>query len=232
VLLRGFSIASLRAGYDIGRFLLNRGHRKIAFVSADHGTQWSVERLRGTENAFAAAGFGDGVVRYARTVVPSKQDIDAIDIKGECDTIDDLITDIRLKSVRFSRSLKTIDIFNLTVSMRREEAVYGIIGPWFDEISADRTITALVAATDELGIMALDHYAHKGISIPGRMAVIGFDDTPLAHDYSLSSYNFNFAGIARTALTYILNPRHEMFRESTIECDGIIMERRSTAGKW
>ncbi len=62
--LRPLYLSSIEAGRDAGNYLLQLGHRRIAFVSLSHQTHFSRERLRGLMEAFSSAGRNRKVDTY------------------------------------------------------------------------------------------------------------------------------------------------------------------------
>jgi DNA-binding GntR family transcriptional regulator len=51
-----FRTAAFSAGRAVGQFLLNHGHRHIVYFSLQHAHPWSVQRLAGITDTYAAAG--------------------------------------------------------------------------------------------------------------------------------------------------------------------------------
>jgi DNA-binding LacI/PurR family transcriptional regulator/DNA-binding transcriptional regulator YhcF (GntR family) len=230
--VRSFTIASAAAGRSVARYLLDNGHRRIAFVSIAAEAPWSVSRLRGIVEAFANAGRPDAVSRFCATAAISENDLAAVAFKKECDKIDGILYNIRVRSDQASRAYLTYEMFLTMRAMIENAALFKALDPWMTAIAADSAVTALVAATDALSILALDYCRKVKKRVPEDIAIIGFDDTRQAHEFGLSSYNFNFADMARLAMHYILDPKREMFaRQEVIECEGLVMERGSTGGK-
>ncbi len=63
--LKFFSMAGgKRPGEDVGRYLLNLGHRKVAFISAVNRAEWSRKRFEGLRDVYTAAGIPNGVVAF------------------------------------------------------------------------------------------------------------------------------------------------------------------------
>jgi hypothetical protein len=60
-LLRVFRLAGRLAGKAVTRYLFNLGHRRIRFISYQHGNHWSEDRLAGVREQMDSLGFGDGV---------------------------------------------------------------------------------------------------------------------------------------------------------------------------
>jgi DNA-binding LacI/PurR family transcriptional regulator/DNA-binding transcriptional regulator YhcF (GntR family) len=227
--IKCFTIASALAGRSVARLLINAGHRAIAFVSTSHSASWSLKRRQGLIEAFSEAGFPGAVRSFGADITVSPADLEAIEFAPQCNNIERILNKIWVSSERFSRTLQTVAMFGTMMTMLSNEALYRKLVDWFARIAADRNITALAASTDLTAILAMDYFSRKPKQTPRKMAIIGFDDSREAHEYAMSSYNFNFGDIARMSLSYILNPRHYLFRDrDMLECEGIIMERKST----
>jgi DNA-binding transcriptional regulator YhcF (GntR family) len=57
-----FRLAARSAGRQVGRLLLELGHRKVGYISHLHNHTWSTQRLAGIIDQFTDAGFADAVV--------------------------------------------------------------------------------------------------------------------------------------------------------------------------
>jgi DNA-binding GntR family transcriptional regulator/DNA-binding LacI/PurR family transcriptional regulator len=65
--IRIIASASRVAGEDVGRYLLQSGHRRIAFLAISPDQIWSQRRYSGLRRAFTAAGLPDTAVSLCRT---------------------------------------------------------------------------------------------------------------------------------------------------------------------
>lgn len=83
--------------------------------------------------------------------------------------------------------------------------------------------TALACVTDMVAVGAINELAARGLSVPGDMAVVGFDDLPIASwpVFDLTTVHVDFAEMARRAADLLLSrvvgqstvpPRHERVR--------------------
>ena len=67
---RQVPIVTFQTGFDtspgemVGNFLLQLGHRHIAYISPFHGASWSINRYNGLSKTFAFAGYENGVSRF------------------------------------------------------------------------------------------------------------------------------------------------------------------------
>ena len=72
---------------------------------------------------------------------------------------------------------------------------------------------AIFAASDEMAVGAMQVCLENGVSVPGDMSVIGFDDNPLALNYS------------PVHLTTIRQPLHKMAMVATQTLNQIIQKK-------
>lgn len=98
------------------------------------------------------------------------------------------------------------------------EAIGGIevavVQGQFDEASGQSAIASLIeaghrfdgvfAANDEMAIGALQALRSAGLSVPGQVAVAGFDDIPLARHLELTTINVRIAELGHLALTRLV----------------------------
>jgi LacI family transcriptional regulator len=74
-------------------------------------------------------------------------------------------------------------------------------------IAARHKFTALFCANDEMGVGALSYFQQAGIDVPGRISVIGYDDTATA-EYSaprLTSVHIPWYDVALNGVRWLLN---------------------------
>jgi len=140
------SIDHRQAAIDAVQYLLNRGHRRIALLSAAEDYAWAQQRHAGYETALTRAGI-------------------AIDPAY----------------VRVARGTDYAD---------GGEAAGGIL-------SLPEPPTAVFAVSDTLAIGAIKAFRRAGRRVPEDIAVVGFDNVPLAQ-------------IFEPGLTTIAQPMHEL----------------------
>lgn len=74
-------------------------------------------------------------------------------------------------------------------------------------VAARHRFTALFCANDEMGVGALSYFQQAGIAVPGRISVIGYDDTATA-EYSaprLTSVHIPWYDVALNGVRWLLN---------------------------
>jgi DNA-binding transcriptional regulator YhcF (GntR family) len=65
------------------------------------------------------------------------------------------------------------------------------LGPLLDTSIDDDGVTAVVGYNDVFALAALEHIRSRGVAVPVRVSVVGFDDSHEASLAGLTSYNFN-----------------------------------------
>ena len=123
------SVDHRQAAIDAVQYLLNRGHRRIALISANEDYLWARQRREGYETALKRAG------------------------------------------------LKVEPTLIRTVSDTRYETGSAAAGGL---LSLQMPPTAVFAVSDTLAIGAIKAFRRAGLSLPKEIAVVGFDNIPIA----------------------------------------------------
>jgi LacI family transcriptional regulator len=102
--------------------------------------------------------------------------------------------------------------------------------PTVEQILGNKKITAIVAAHDRIALIVYDILRERGVSLPRDISCMGFDDVVRSFEYQLTTYNFMIPEIATIILNFVVHPNQEHFRRQprSIECEGVIVERKST----
>ncbi|MBD3319574.1 MAG: GntR family transcriptional regulator [Chitinivibrionales bacterium] len=232
--VRYFTAAvSQKAGKETGHFLLDRGHRSIAWLSPFHQSIWSQNRLSGLCSVYETAGITAGVKAFTMDKPPMiysyfdeahrRFDYHALrkyyhtiaeNLDQEYKAVLDPLFDYELPEfivpkAEFRRSLRSL----------------------FDQALCDKSITAWVAANDEVACAALGYCREKEVSVPAKISIAGFDDTDEALRNGLTSYNFNTSALVLVLLDFILQrnlyaPLYCHARSG--EVDGMVVGRNTT----
>jgi DNA-binding LacI/PurR family transcriptional regulator len=228
-LIRVFAMSvSQRPGTDVARYLLEMGHRHIAFVTPYGRHVWSRNRCAGCTAAFNAAGLSD----HVHVFTPSPIDAE----EATKHSIDDLIplVNMLLGAGDMIPGFLRSD-FSSYLSAENLRRVYRgaqtgrILAPLFGKMLDDTRITAWVTVNDAVAFHALDFLSERGVRVPEDISLISFDDTFEASQRNLSSYNFNIPGVVHAVMSYLLNPqRFSAARFGTeVELDGVVVTRKS-----
>ena len=224
-----FSIASIKAGHVVGRMLLNAGHRNIAYLSIGADQPWSARRFNGLKKTFENIDNSAGIhLVSGNNSLPVEPQI-----KRNIQSIEDFV---QLYESLWKKNLPSLNLAAYTMQLQTllsQEYAYTQLVPLLQRALELRS-TAWVFENDQLAGLALTNFIRQNnISVPDNLAVVGFDDTAVAANINLTSYNFDFGGIARTAISFILNPEHRIYWNKTrIECEGLVIERNSTRGHY
>jgi DNA-binding FadR family transcriptional regulator len=225
-----FAIAGFLAGTTAARFLLSLGHRGIAYFSVFENQFWSRERHRGLRSEFGRAGIQDGVMAETLDRMPD------YDRKKQYP-----FGPMALASSRAIGRLPEAyhrhfgsQFWNIASHlnlMRDIDHFSTALEAVFRRMLDTKGITALVAANTMLAISALIFLERHAVSVPQQVSLLCFDNTPEAYQNNLSCYEFNFAGMARAAFSFIVHPSNRLFskKHSRTEYEGIFINRGSTA---
>ncbi len=218
-----------RAGEDIARFLLELGHRSVAFFSPFHKEVWSQRRYRGIARVYTTAGPPSRL--HAFTSIKAFMDPGRI-AEGirRCglDRFLDYMEHHVHPGLRYN-------ISSLIIDRRHWELLCGLVEvqEWlkqrFEEALADPEITAWVLVNDHAASYAHDILARRNITPPQRVSLISFDDSLAALRKGITSYNFNAAAHASAMLDHLLRPFASGARAGRVkELKGSIIQRRTS----
>lgn len=221
--VRTFTMAiSPTAGQDMGRYLLGLGHRRVAHVG---GGPDPSPRLRGLCSAFEHAGVPDGVVHFdtvPQEAYPQAYEVEALLRQAPAALQAQGLANGRTAAV-VARTLDGLLAQASWVIQRPGGSVEH--DATTEAILADDSISAVVGDTDIIALECLRRLVERGIEIPVRLSVAGYDDSIAAMAFGLTSYSFNGEGVAQAMLAHILNPQPVT---GTTEIGGTVIERRTT----
>jgi DNA-binding LacI/PurR family transcriptional regulator len=107
-----------------------------------------------------------------------------------------------------------------------------ILAPLFEEALKHQDATAWICVSDGTAIAALEFLRMRNIPVPARISITGFDNEPVdAVTQRLTSFDFNAPAFIHSMLNFIAHPPKPRgtYRHSTIEVEGIVMQRDTTA---
>jgi DNA-binding transcriptional regulator YhcF (GntR family) len=203
---------SVNDAHIVGRYLLEKGHRSIAFISAYHRAEFSRIRFQGLCEIFERAGILHGVHSVTLDTFVSPWDY--------------YLAALRRKYANDKRREHDTITDTEKAALIREEQRRRIV-PLLDTALNLHECTAWVTATDSTGVVAYSFLRGRGIH-PGKdIALIGFDDSFAALEAGVTTYRFNFSGILGGMIHYIVSPVSfaGAFRGKTVTVDGMIIER-------
>jgi DNA-binding LacI/PurR family transcriptional regulator/DNA-binding transcriptional regulator YhcF (GntR family) len=231
--LRVFTTADARQpGRDMGHYLLQSGHRCVAYLSAVHSALWSRGRLDGLREVYGRAGLAGGVRAFV-----AEHDTPPNTTAGRAQSELAWLTDRlqrreRPRERRLARAVRRLS-GDLVAAMTWAD-VEDKLAPLMEQALAAKGASAWVAANDPLALTCLDFLRRRGVRVPQDIALAGFDDLMAAFDADLTSYNFNRRSAAQAAVAYLVGGAQARLpgtsgREVVIE--GFVTPRASTAGR-
>lgn len=215
-------------GNDVGRYLLEKGHRGIAFISPFHGSPWSQNRLKGLKKAVSlyhgATLFPFTVSEYINDyfyMLPVLENGD-FERHFRSDSLSQQIHNFlspRLSSIKYEHD-----------TLLRDNAIFISIKNAVDQIISTPSITALVCVNDLIAGMVTDYWNFLCIPFEKRPALIGFDNSFKSLQQQFSSYEFNTQGEIQNMITHVLYPENTLFSRNkpVIRLSGKVIERVSS----
>jgi DNA-binding LacI/PurR family transcriptional regulator/DNA-binding transcriptional regulator YhcF (GntR family) len=217
-------------GRIAGRYLLQLGHRRIAFISAWAEQDWAANRYRGVLQSFAEAGLQGAVELFAAS---DSEDVDneqrvLAGVRAALNRT--LATRVRHADGQAAPTLTGAPLFDdLRVAVSRS-LLQRRLEPALRLAAARAEITAWVAANDAVGLQAFDFLRAKRIPVPGQLSLMGFDDSTEAAYRGLSSYSFNGPALVRTMVDFVLQgggrPRTRPWQ--AVRAEGFVVQRATT----
>jgi DNA-binding LacI/PurR family transcriptional regulator len=236
------AVNSYRAGQAIGRYLLQQGHRKVAFLCPFANRDWSLPRLQGVQDMFRAAGFVDGVVPYLDV---SKMLPEGVRDAMHSRTVEQLIeaaeahhllpsdTAIGRKAVlSFVERVVGPVQGSMRWAMAESLPAAGTLFSLAGRALRQPDITAWVGSNAMTALLAMDFLTAAGKRVPRDVSVVGFDDTDAAAARRLTTYSFNPGAAVQHAVHHVLGAgartdRRARLRQVSVE--GYVSVRASCA---
>jgi DNA-binding LacI/PurR family transcriptional regulator len=223
-----FSTAAFLAGRQVGQFLQELGHNHIAFVSLHHETLWSQKRYAGLVQAFSETGAHDGVKLVAIPEIAAASVMDDPAIVRAIGKITGINSDFPLQ-----KGVPVIEEYaQIIPGIRGLLYLHGqfpLAWKHFEDLFKDSSITAVVGSQDLTAVLAHEYLKQKGVAVPKKISLCGFDNHEMAIEDDLTSYHFLFSNIAADVIAYIINPSAQVFKgRREIECPGAIIQRSTT----
>jgi len=214
-----------RAGARVGRFLLERGHRRVAYISPYIRFDWCRDRFDGLRYSFARAGLNRGVAPITDATLENYGEIHSW-----------ISAQAWYRSVRrHAQSIETIADRRFGVDdhlLLDRHVLPGLVNrfidhrvrPLFQTALRDRGVSAWVVTNDMVALLALRFLGQRR---DGHVAVVGFDGSPEASLHGLTSYSFNVAAVVHEGLNHVLGPGRGR-RGRVVVVPGLLVERDST----
>jgi DNA-binding FadR family transcriptional regulator/DNA-binding LacI/PurR family transcriptional regulator len=198
--LRCFSLSyPPTAGRAMGRYLLQSGHREVAYVMRQPPGRWSDSRLRGLREIFDRTGDP-----HAVHVVPYDAPDHAVDFEANFRAIRSVSATRRVNADHLQAFMNAIRRLEDPLQVETNNALTGVrVAQACRAAQGDGRITAWVGENDVVAVACLDALP------PSRRKacrVVGFDDSRAAIERSLTSYNFGMDRLVRTMVAAVVVP--------------------------
>ncbi len=224
---------SALCGRIAARYLVERGHRRLAFVGAYPKASWQAQRFEGARQAcLATAGLAQ--VRLFTASAPPREQWGDASRSALSRAIVAHLPDTLLPTPGHEAATAELlrdEMLNAVERHRQYAALYHALEPAMAEASAWRDITAWIACNDGVAQVCLQYLNANGIDVPRDLSLVSFDDSQIAARTHISSYNFNPYDLSAAMIGYVLDPFR--FRrahpEPVTEIPGFVRERRSVA---
>lgn len=216
------------AGKDMAEHLLRLGHREIAFISPFHKSKWSKVRLSGIVDTYSRQGPGYKVHQF--TLPDSENEWDFtnhIMLRKDLDQLFNVEGIIAETDAHLNKRIENIR--NEGIKLLRDSLILKEISKFLDHIYNTPSITALVGANDHCALLSLDYLRSRGVSVPSRLSLAGFDNSFEALINGLTSYSFNTHSMVCSMIEFITGSPDGEKSASVIFFDGSIIERTTTA---
>lgn len=229
---RFYLAASLHAGRQTARHLIQLGHRRLAYISANHDSLYSRRRLEGARQECEVCGHTVRLRRYCRdegSAEGPRPDWDTMREEYLHCLVErgwlggtgprEMYPEVKLRAARGLHSVLT--------AQRLRNRLY----PLLEQALHAPDITAWIAANDETAMECLDFLRNNGQRVPSDISVTGFDNSPDATLAGLTSYDFNAQAYMHAMVNHILDPGYGHWirhRGRPVEINGFVNTRTST----
>lgn len=215
-------------GYEVGRYLIGKGHKNIAYISPFHESPWSQNRLTGLKKAamsdphirilpFVCTEYLNEYFFMVKILQESSfdQNFSVSEITGKLHPF----LKNRISSIRYEHD-----------TLLRDNMIFTVCDQFIKEASKDSSITAWVCANDHIAVLITDYWNYCSVPLSQRPALIGFDNSFKSFERNISSYEFNTCGEVQNMLNHLLYPNSTgiLNGSSEVRLSGKIVERNSS----
>lgn len=218
---------SILPGYEVGRYLIGKGHKRIAYISPFHKSPWSQNRLAGLKKA--AMVYQDiRIIPYVSTEYLNDYFF-MIKITGESSFGKKLVSGVAERLHPFLRNRIASIQYEHDILLR-DNMIFTVCEEFINEASKDSSITAWVCANDHIAVLITDYWNYCSVPLSQRPALIGFDNSFKSFERNISSYEFNTFGEVQNMLNHLLYPNSTCLLNGSpeVKLSGRIVERNSS----
>lgn len=212
-------------GFEVGRYLIGKGHKNIAYFSPFHESPWSQNRLNGLKKA-AMSSSGVRIFPFVCTdylndyyFLEKVLEESSFDKHCAVSEIEERLHPFlknRISSIKYEHDI-----------LLRDDMIFTVCEQFIREASKNSSITAWVCANDQIAVLITDYWNHNSVPLDSRPAIIGFDNSFKSFERNISTYEFNTYGEVQHMLNHLLYPDSSYLLNSTpaIRLSGRIVER-------
>lgn len=218
---------SILPGYEVGRYLIGKGHKRIAYISPFHKSPWSQNRLAGLKKA--AMAYQDiRIIPYVSTEYLNDYFF-MVKIIGESSFDKKLVSEVTGRLHQFLRNRIASIQYEHDILLR-DNMIFTVCEEFIKEASKDSSITAWVCANDHIAVLITDYWNYFSMPLSQRPALIGFDNSFISFERNISSYEFNTSGEVQNMLNHLLYPNSTGLLNGSqeVRLSGKIVERNSS----
>jgi DNA-binding LacI/PurR family transcriptional regulator len=192
---------TVQAGMMAARHLLELGHRRIAYLSPYHGSDWSMRRLEGLEKE----GLGKAV-RVEVEAFVHRDRWDPVQFEPSPEEVESCIPglDERLGQLLSARSAV---VAKAVAALLRDRAVLEDLDGMFVRALEDKSVTAWVAANDDIALLAWSWLTGRGVRVGQDLSLLGFDNTLRSQEWGLTSIGFAEERLATAMVDFLADSR-------------------------
>lgn len=212
-------------GREVGRYLLERGHQRVAYLSAFHGSTWSKDRCLGLREVMGNVeecvdvrfsndwSFRDRIDEETwfrtetRKLLPPQWTRAAI--KGE---------GISMQKWRDALG-----------DLARDCDIIGVMEPLVQKAMESKA-TAWVFSNDALAVFGLSLCIENGVSREKWPEMVAFDNSPASFRNSIDSFEFGTRAMVQGMVRHVLAPSNPVFTSGKIHYPKGYVVCRSTVG--
>ena len=235
--LTSWAVDSRAAGRAVARYLLALGHRRIAYICAQHHSDWSQRRLDGIREALRAAGAREALVELTLDRMSMGPDaLSRVNAAAERSLLPYLRTTAlqpfaALPPVvrqRLWQRVSTPVLTQLSWTMNEVIGPVRDLIPLAQQALADPTITAWVAGNTITALACHDLLLSSRVRVPQNVSLVGFDDSVDTATQRLTMFDFDAEGAVSACLSHVLGPSRARPARSMVDIPGYLITRLTT----
>lgn len=209
-------------GYEVGRYLIGKGHKNIAYISPFHQSPWSQNRLSGLKKA-ALSGTDIRIFPFVCTQFLNDYYFILRVLEESSFDKDCSIPDITQKLHPFLRS-RISSVRSEHDMLLRDSLIFTECEKLMKKALENSSITAWVCANDHIAVLITDYWNYNSVPLAKRPVLIGFDNSFMSFERNISSYEFNTYGEVQLMLSHLLYP-NSLNDKAAVRISGRVVER-------